>query len=83
MKKIKEILIHWLGGYTEKDKFEATFDLAYRIGSGYGRAVERSEIKVFADSLYGLSADEWCNKMYEYLTEKENEDEPSRIEGDC
>lgn len=69
MKKIKETLIHWLGGYTEKDKFEGTFNMAFSAGTKLGRDAERNEIKEFADSLFGLNADEWCKKMYEFIVD--------------
>ena len=73
MENIKEILIHWLGGYTEKEKFEGTFNIAYRMGINYGRSAERREIKEYADTLYGLPADEWSKKMYEYLTKEDEQ----------
>lgn len=62
MKKIKNALIHWLGGYTEVEYFRHGQE-AFDDGISYGL----TDAKEYADSLYGLSSDEWCNKMYEYL----------------
>ena len=60
--KIKTKLTHWLGGYTKaelrkngRESYEVgEIDMAYNM-------------KLFADRLYGLPADEWCKKMYERI----------------
>lgn len=93
MKKIKEILIHWLGGYTEEeyvkdtcdsfedglkegrriesDEFESKcvdkMEAAKNAGVARGKLIAKVEMLKFAEYLYGLPAEEWCKKMYEYL----------------
>lgn len=41
-------------------------ELARRL-YGMGCRDTRKKIRNYADSLYGLPAEEWCQKMYEYL----------------
>lgn len=60
--KIKTKLIHWLGGYTEAEK-RATGREAYEVGV----KTMAHNMKVFADRLYGLPADDWCKEMYERI----------------
>ena len=60
--KIKTKLIHWLGGYTE-DECRAKCIDAYKVGAKN----MAYNMKVFADRLYGLPADEWCKEMYERI----------------
>lgn len=61
MEKIKEILIHLLGGVTEIEK-ELSISAAYK----------KSKRDTLADCLsvmersYGMSADDWCKEIYEY-----------------
>lgn len=65
MNKIKEFIIHMLGGLTIDESVKSDsncFDM------GYFKAYYN--IKAYADSLYGLPADEWCEKMYEHIEEK-------------
>lgn len=64
MGKIREKLIHLLGGFTSKDVDNNIV---------FAKRVRIYQIKKYADQLYGLSADEWCAKMYEYITEAEKE----------
>ena len=59
---IKTKLIHWLGGYTEAECREKCID-AYKVGADN---ISYS-MKVFADRLYVLPADEWCKEMYERI----------------
>lgn len=82
MKKIKETLIHWLGGVTEDESQEA-FNEGYIEGKriatskpddnhnfhfarGYNFA--RKQMLEYANDLYGLPAEEWCQKLYEFLS---------------
>ena len=64
MEKIKEKLIHLLGGVTEIEK-ELSISAAYR----------KSKRDTLADCLsvmerrYGMSADDWCKEIYEYTKE--------------
>lgn len=60
--KIKTKLIHWLGGYTEAEQHANGRD-AYEVGV---KSMAYS-MRVFADKLYGLPADDWCKKMYERI----------------
>lgn len=60
--KIKTKLIHWLGGYTEAEQRENG-----REAYGIGVQTMLYNLKVFADRLNGLPADDWCKKMYERL----------------
>lgn len=60
--KIKTKLIHLFGGYTEaeqhangKSKFNSGVFVTYCY------------LLSFADSLYGLSADDWCKRMYQHI----------------
>lgn len=68
MKKIKEILIHLLGGLTAAEYAEGSQE-AYELGM----TIVNCETKKYADSLYGLPSEEWCAKMYEYLRRYDEE----------
>lgn len=61
-KKIKTWLIHLLGGVTVEESKNSGKG-HYRIGVFFTLA----DLKYYADSLNGKSADEWCKKMYEYI----------------
>lgn len=64
MEKIKEILIHLLGGVTKREN-ELSRSATYR----------KSQCDTLADCLdvmersYGKSADDWCKEIYEYTKE--------------
>lgn len=60
--KIKTKLIHWLGGYTEAE--QRANDRSY-----FNSVVCTTYCYIlsFADSLYGLSADDWCKRMYQHI----------------
>lgn len=75
MKKIKEILIHWLGGYTEEEICKS-----YRNGYYTGWDINTRGIKRFADSLYGLNAEDWCEKMYEFIEEEYDANKDCKID---
>lgn len=62
---MRKILIHLLGGFTSKETQESNTNSA-EIGS-YMTLVE---IRAYAQSLNGLSADEWCKKMYDHINEE-------------
>ena len=60
--KIKTKLIHLLGGYTEAEQRangKSNFNSGVFITYCY--------LLSFADSLYGLTADDWCRRMYQYI----------------
>ena len=63
MNKIKEKLIHWLGGVTKEEHNKW---LEYKYAHGKFHAIEflLSEAK----RLYGLTADQWSEQMYERIT---------------
>lgn len=60
--KLKAKLIHLLGGYTEAEQRENGRE-------AYDAGVETMlhSMKVFADRLNGLPADDWCKKMYGFI----------------
>lgn len=63
--KLKTYLIHGLGGLTEKDNYEIV-----RFSCRTTQLVTLIVAKRLADSLYGLPPDEWCKRMYDYLTDQ-------------
>lgn len=62
---MRKFLIHLLGGFTLKETQESNTNSA-EIGS-YMTLVK---IRAYAQSLNGLSADEWCKKMYNLINEE-------------
>lgn len=62
MKKFKIWLIHLLGGVTVEESKNSGKGY-YRIGMLFTLA----DLKHYAESLNGKSADEWCKLMYEYI----------------
>ena len=68
MERIKSYLIHLLGGVTKQA-------LAGKEASSYlffhFRMLNRiNRIKHKADSLYGTPPEEWCRKVYSYITDE-------------
>ena len=63
--KLKTHLIHRLGGFTRKDIAEIG-----RVACHRSQLLTLTEAKRRADSLYGLPPDEWCKRMYDYLTDQ-------------
>lgn len=61
MKKIKNCIIHMLGGYTEEDLNEECY---------YARNLEVTNIKKYLELLNGTPADEWCKLVYKYICRK-------------
>lgn len=60
MKKIKAMLIHWLGGHTDKDMAKY----------GLEETIESFEmVKEFMERLNGTDADTWCKKAYSYVSD--------------
>lgn len=56
--KLRTWLIHKLGGFTLGENYKQ-----YILGKYIGHKFD----KEYADSLYGLPAEEWCKKMYDRL----------------
>lgn len=63
--KLKTYLIHRLGGFTRKDIAEIG-----RVACHRSQLLTLTEAKRYAESLYGLPPDEWCKRMYDYLTDQ-------------
>lgn len=68
MERIKSYLIHLLGGITKQE-------LAGKEASSYlflhFRMLNRiNRIKHKADCLYGTPPEEWCRKVYSYITDE-------------
>lgn len=64
IEKLKNWLIRLLGGDTveeAKDNARNSYDI--------GVLTELYRLKIFADRMNGLPADEWCKKMYDHITE--------------
>ena len=75
MKKIKTYLIHLLGGVTKLEAFRAhVMESAELIKDVRGMSLSLGSLLavksliIYADSLNGLPADEWCKKMYDTLS---------------
>lgn len=62
MNKVRETLIHWLGGFTKEEYLDNGSEAWDR---GFECSLESA--RMYAKSLYGLNAEEWCKKMYEHL----------------
>lgn len=62
VKQFKNWLIHRLGGYIceETKLYEAN-------ALNTGCYITLLSIKTFAERMNGVSAEEWCRKMYKYL----------------
>ena len=60
--KIKTKLIHWLGGYNKAELRKKCRE-SYEVG----KINMAFELHLFADTIYGLPADEWCKKVYERI----------------
>lgn len=60
---MKKWLIKVLGGYTEQEYVNA-----FKYGA-YGKVLQ---LRNYADSLYGVSAEDWCNSMYAKLNEDDD-----------
>lgn len=68
MKHIKSYLIHLLGGVTKQE-------LAREKASSYlfwhfCMLNRINSIKLKADCLYGTPPEEWCRKVYKYITDE-------------
>lgn len=66
--KIKEKMIHLLGGKTN-DEVADMFKMAADIGTDAGMMCAYASMLSYAKKLYGLSAEEWSDKMYKRIRE--------------
>ncbi len=67
MKKIKEKLIHLLGGYT-KEEYSQVENKSYNVGYVEGFDTVVNATLTFMQSLYGVPAEEWCKRVYRFVT---------------
>lgn len=63
MKKLKNKLIKWLGGYTQEE-----LSCTHKSGK-YNTYFQ---LKVLADSLYGQDTETWCKIMYQEIVDGYN-----------
>lgn len=63
IKRIKAWIIHRLGGETKTESITSD-----RKAFESGVLTTLVNIRVFADRMNGISADEWCKRMYGYIT---------------
>ena len=71
MKKIKDYLIHLLGGVTKREATRARIRKNIKLINKtlpLGSLVAVRNLKGYADSLNGIPADEWCKRMYDAIT---------------
>ena len=70
MKKIKDYLIHLLGGVTKRESSRARIRKNIKLINKtlpLGSLVAVRHLKGYADSLNGIPADEWCKRMYDAI----------------
>lgn len=65
MKKFKTWLIHLLGGLTVAESKASD-----KAGMVQGAYFTLLSVKLYADRLNGVGADEWCRRMYGYISEQ-------------
>lgn len=70
MKRLKDYIIHLLGGVTQKEIREFEHNVAI-VSIRQAQWVALYEIKCYASSLNGKPADDWCKCMWEYIAENE------------
>lgn len=68
MKKIKERLIHLLGGVTMEENKSS--NIAYLR---FGSLTRVRRIREYLDLMNGVPADDWCKMAYNYIVRIEKE----------
>ena len=63
--KIRKKLIHWLGGYTEQEMRDNSYN-ATQIGR-YNTLIE---VQAYMRSINGEEAETWCDLAWKYVTRK-------------
>lgn len=63
---MRKKLIHLLGGFTKEEMIESNNN-TYKCGVYF----TITKMKIFADSLYGATPEEWCKSMYQRIEEEE------------
>lgn len=66
-KHIKTTIIHKLGGYTYKD-LNKDFESVYNMGVNEGQRRAFKIIRIKISTLYGLSKQEWIDKVWYMIT---------------
>lgn len=66
---LKTAIIHLLGGYTEAEVSVISRNTDNNLIK-HGERLAIVDALVFADCLYGVDAEEWSKKVYEYLKNK-------------
>lgn len=72
MKKIKDYLIHLLGGVTKEENW-GTLKAAWELGHWYAYSMTYEYMK----ELYQTPAEEWCRKVWLFV--KDNYENPSKL----
>lgn len=65
MNKIRNKLIHWLGGYTEQEMRDSSYNAAQM-----GRDKTLIEVQAYMRSINGEDAETWCDLAWKYVTRK-------------
>ena len=65
MDKIKTAIIHWLGGVTRQELKDERLSYVRK-----GFRIEATAIQCVMRDLYGLSAEEWCDAAWTYVTDE-------------
>lgn len=65
MNKIRKKLIHWLGGYTEQEMRDSSYNAAQM-----GRDKTLIEVQAYMRSINGEDAETWCDLAWKYVTRK-------------
>ena len=65
MNKIRKKLIHLLGGYTEQEMRDNSYNSAQN-----GRYKTLIEVQAYMRSINGEEAETWCDLAWQYVTRK-------------
>lgn len=65
MNKIRNKLIHWLGGYTEQEMRDNSYNAAQ-----IGRYNALIDVHVYMRSINGEESETWCDLAWKYVTRK-------------
>lgn len=68
MKKIKAMLIHWLGGVTREEHEEDGQNITDIV-----RYSTACRIRDYMNLMHGMDADQWCKCAYDYVKRMEDE----------
>lgn len=65
MNKIRNKLIHWLGGYTEQEMRDNSYN-----SEQIGRYSALIEVQSYMRSINGEEAETWCDLAWKHITRK-------------